>query len=592
LTTASLRTAHSSRYCIDSNGANSGREMALIRPTLADPATYRRLVYLLLGLPLGVAWFVALVTVWSLCLGLMITPFVIPLLIGLTAMTRGFAAVEAEVARSLLRVDAHAPAATPARGGFWARFRGMFDGGFWRAQAFLLIRWFAGFPIAVALLGLLGTAVGMIFAPVWVPFVHGGAHLGFWRPHTFLGSLALVPAGLVLLPATLLVVNPLAAMFRGIVSGLLPRPTGLPRVTGTWGSATATGLVGGTGVAGGPPATAPPRRAFEVHAAVDGIVVFVLVLIWALTSLGYFWPIWAVLPLALALGIHGWFVLIAERPSLVGHFRNSRALTGTAGVGVALSLYFIAIWAITAHGYFWPVWPMLGIVIVFAAQTVASLRSSPGQAEMAERIETLESTRAGAVDAQDSELRRIERDLHDGAQARLVALGMSLGMAEQKLADDPQRVGELLAEARMGAEQALRELRDLARGIHPPVLADRGLEAAIQSLANSTPMKVTLSVDLEDRPAPVVESAAYFVVAEALANAAKHAHARRVDIQIARTSYLVDLQIEDDGVGGANPEGSGLRGLRSRVEALDGTLSVISPRGGPTRIRAQLPCAL
>ncbi len=570
--------------------------MAQIRRTLIDPTTYRRLVYLLLALPLGLAWFVALVTVWSLCLGLVITPFVIPLLIGLAAMTRGFATVEAELARSLLDVDVHASAATATRGGFWARLRGMFDARFWRAQAFLLIRWFAGFPIAVVLLSLLAAALGMIFAPVWVPFVHGGAQLGIWRPHTFLDSLALVPAGLVLLPATLLLVSPLAAIFRPIVSELLGSPTGAPGATATWGRVPATGLVFGTDVvppAGeeGSAASVPPRRALEVHAVTDGAIVSVLVLIWALTSLGYFWPIWVALPLALALGIHGWFVLIAERPSLVGHFRNSRALTGTAGVGVALSLYFIAIWAITGHGYFWPVWPMLAIVIVFGAQAVAAMLASPGHAEMAERIETLESTRAGAVDVQDSELRRIERDLHDGAQARLVALGMSLGMAEQKLADDPQRVSELLAEARTGAEQALRELRDLARGIHPPVLADRGLEAALQSLANSTPMKVTLSVDLEERPAPAVESAAYFVAAEALTNAVKHAQARRLDIRIARTNDLVDLQVEDDGVGGANPEGSGLRGLRRRVEALDGTLSVISPRGGPTRIRAQLPCA-
>jgi signal transduction histidine kinase len=233
---------------------------------------------------------------------------------------------------------------------------------------------------------------------------------------------------------------------------------------------------------------------------------------------------------------------------------------------------------------------MLAIAIVLAAELAAVLLGSPGRAEMAERIETLETTRAGAVADQDTELRRIERDLHDGAQARLVALGMSLGMAEQKLADDPERAGELLAEARRGAEHALRELRDLARGIHPPVLADRGLEAALASLASSTPLRVQLSVDVSPRPAPAVESAAYFVAAEALANAAKHARAKRVDITIARHGDIIDLQVRDDGQGGANPEGSGLRGLRRRVEALDGTLSVISPRGGPTTIRAQLQC--
>ena len=332
------------------------------------------------------------------------------------------------------------------------------------------------------------------------------------------------------------------------------------------------------------------RHALETHATVDAVLVFALVLIWAVTSRGYFWPIWIALPLGTALGIHGWLVLIAEEPGLVEHFRGSRTLTASAGIGALLAGYFTAIWAITGHAYFWPVWPIVGIAIVLAAEYAATLLSSPRRAEMAERIETLESTRAGAVDAQETELRRIERDLHDGAQARLVALGMSLGMAEQKLAEDPQRAGELLAEARIGAEHALRELRDLARGIHPPVLADRGLEAALASLASSTPLPVGLSVQVTPRPAPAVESAAYFVAAEALANAAKHARAQRVDITVVRHDGSIELEVRDDGQGGADPEGAGLRGLRRRVEALDGSLAVISPRGGPTTIRAELPC--
>ncbi|MBV9413478.1 MAG: sensor histidine kinase, partial [Solirubrobacterales bacterium] len=141
-----------------------------------------------------------------------------------------------------------------------------------------------------------------------------------------------------------------------------------------------------------------------------------------------------------------------------------------------------------------------------------------------------------------------------------------------------------------GAEHALRELRDLARGIHPPVLADRGLEAALASLASTTPLRVGLSVDVSPRPAPAVESAAYFVAAECLANAVKHARAQRVDIDIVRLGDVIKLEVRDDGHGGADPEGSGLRGLRRRVEALDGRLSVTSPGGGPTIIRAELPC--
>jgi signal transduction histidine kinase len=552
--------------------------MELIARTLVDPATYRRLFYLLSALLLGPVWFAALVTVWSLCLGLAITPLVIPMLIALAFMTRGFAAIEAELARSLLEVDARAPAGTPVRPGFWGWLRGQFSAGFWRAQAYLMIRWLAGFPVAVAMFTVLATALGMLFAPLWAPFVHGGAELGFWRVHTLLQSLVFIPAGALLLPVSVVLARPMSAPFRGIAAGLLT-PVAEPPAPAMAMDRRA-----------GPLAATRSRYALEAHAAVDGVLVFALILIWVVVSRGYFWPIWAWLPLATVLGIHGWLVLTAEQPSLVDRFLGSRTLAASAGIGALLAGFCTAVWAITARGYFWPVWPILGILIVLAMQAVTALLASPRRAEMEERIETLETTRAGAVDAQETELRRIERDLHDGAQARLVALGMSLGMAEQKISDDPERAGELLAEARIGAEHALRELRALARGIHPPVLADRGLEAALASLASSTPLSVGLSVDVAPRPAPAVESAAYFVAAEALANAAKHARADRVDITIFREGESIELEVRDDGHGGADPEGSGLRGLRRRVEALDGRLSVTSPRGGPTTIRAELPC--
>ena len=334
-----------------------------------------------------------------------------------------------------------------------------------------------------------------------------------------------------------------------------------------------------------------PRRALEAHAGVDLVVVLLLVVIWAVTSAGYFWPIWVALPLGAALAIHAWHVTLTEHPALVDRFRGSRTLAMTVGVAVVIELYLIAVWAITGHGYFWPMWPLLAMLVIVGLLAAVAPVSSPGRAEMAERIETLETSRAGAVDLQESELRRIERDLHDGAQARLVALGMSLGMAEQKLAEDPERASELLAEARAGAEHALRELRDLARGIHPPVLADRGLDAALASLVNATPMRVDLSVEIDKRAPAAVETAAYFVVAEALANAAKHARAEHVDIRVARVGDTLGVSVQDDGVGEANPNGTGLLGMRRRVEALDGSLAVTSPRGGPTTIIAELPCA-
>jgi len=552
--------------------------MEVITGTLVAPATYKRLAYLLTALVLGPVWFSALVAVWSVCVGLAITPFVIPALIVLAYMTRGFAALEAALARLLLDVDANAPVAVRSRPGFWGWLRGLFGPGFWRAQAYLLIRWFAGFPIAIAVITALAVSLATLAAPAWVPFVHGGVQLGIWRPHTFVQSLVGVPIGLLLLPVSVLIADALALPFGPLASSLLRPDSDAVTVAIPEGTARRR-----------PPAR--PGQKLEVHAAVDAVLVAVPIVIWAVTAQGYFWPVWVALPLATALGIHAWFVLLAERPSVVAHFRGSRMLAASTGIGVALATFLTAIWAITARGYFWPVWPMLGIAIVLAIELLAVLLLSPRRAELTERIETLETTRAGAVDVQETELRRIERDLHDGAQARLVALGMSLGMAEQKLTDDPERAGELLAEARRDAEHALKELRDLARGIHPPVLADRGLEAALDSLASSTPLRVVVSVHVAPRPAPAVESAAYFVAAEALANAAKHARARQVDIRIARLGDTLELEVRDDGDGGANPDGAGLQGLRRRVEALDGSLTVISPRGGPTTIRAELPCA-
>jgi signal transduction histidine kinase len=545
--------------------------MNLAAETLWEPATYRRLLYLLSAVPLGTVWFVALITGWSLCLGLAITPAVIPLLLVMAAMTRGFALVEAEIARGLLGIRIRVAPLSLREGGLRRRLRALFGPAFWRAQAYLLIRWFAGFPVGVAVFSLLTAAVGMIFAPVWLPFTDHGVQLGFWRPHTFAQSLALVPVGLLLLPATLLVSGPVASLFAPLASALL----------------SANGAAGDETIH---PMAQPSRASLTRHAVIDGSIVLLLVVIWAIASRGYFWPVWVMLPLGTALAIHGWRVLIRERRDIAERFPGSGALATSVGVGAAIALFFVLVWAITSHGYFWPIWPMLAIAAVLTIQLAAALSSSPGQAEMAERIETLESTRAGAVDLQDSELRRIERDLHDGAQARLVALGMSLGMAEQKLAEDPQRAGELLAEARAGAEHALKELRDLARGIHPPVLADRGLEAALLSLANSTPLKVMLSVEVPERPPAVVETAAYFVAAEALANAAKHARAETVSIRITVVDHVLTLVVTDDGIGGADPDGGGLLGLRQRVAALDGTLEVRSPVGGPTTIRAQLPC--
>jgi signal transduction histidine kinase len=233
-------------------------------------------------------------------------------------------------------------------------------------------------------------------------------------------------------------------------------------------------------------------------------------------------------------------------------------------------------------------WATRGMAVAHAA--VAQGLLGPSQAQLRARVAALQASRDRAVDSAEDERRRIERDLHDGAQQRLVALAMDLGMAKEKLRTDPQAATELVGEAHEEAKRALAELRNLARGIHPAVLADRGLDAAISALAARSPVPVGVEVVTERLPG-AVESTAYFVVAEALTNAAKHARAGEITVRIARRDDLLVVEVTDDGDGGADPEhGSGLRGLADRVAAIDGRLTVTSPAGGPTVVRAELPC--
>ena len=209
------------------------------------------------------------------------------------------------------------------------------------------------------------------------------------------------------------------------------------------------------------------------------------------------------------------------------------------------------------------------------------------------RVQRLSETRTDAVDTAAAELRRVERDLHDGAQARLVALGMSLRAAERLFATSPGAALAMVGEAREMSSRALTELRDLVRGILPPVLADRGLGDAVRALALETPVATKLDIDLPGRLAEPVESAAYFAVAEVLANAAKHAHARTVDIHMRHDGDALRIAVTDDGVGGADPAmGSGLRGVERRLGTFDGILAVNSPPGGPTIVVIEVPCAL
>ncbi|GAB2747468.1 sensor histidine kinase [Kitasatospora kifunensis] len=235
-----------------------------------------------------------------------------------------------------------------------------------------------------------------------------------------------------------------------------------------------------------------------------------------------------------------------------------------------------------------------------AASVSRWLLAPSAAAVLAERVSTLDRTRTGAIDAHGNELRRIERDLHDGTQARLVSLAMQLGLAERTLSADPAAVGPLLTRAREGAEEAMAELRDVLRSVYPPILADRGLAGAVSAVVARCPVPATVELGelgqpggpggLGDVPAQI-EVAVYFAITEALTNVAKHAHAGSVSVTLARAGGTLRAEITDDGRGGAaEGGGTGLRGMRQRIEAVDGVLRVQSPAGGPTVITVECPC--
>jgi signal transduction histidine kinase len=300
-----------------------------------------------------------------------------------------------------------------------------------------------------------------------------------------------------------------------------------------------------------------------------GILTFTLVVVcWSIALTGATAPVWGI-----------W-----ARPQ----FSDTYVLTGWGRLGYTAGVFVIGVALLILT-------PRIVHGLAVIGRGMIRLFLSPGrEEELTERVEQLTVSRAASVEGAATELQRIERDLHDGAQQRLVALAMDLGLARERLeaGGDPARATELVVKAHEESKLAIAELRELVRGIHPTVLSDRGLDAALSALAARSPVPVDLDVDVSERPAPAVEAAAYFVVAEALTNVAKHSRARHAWVSITQREGDLVVEIRDDGVGGATiaPRG-GLSGLRDRVTAIDGRLRIASPAGGPTMIVAELPCA-
>ncbi|MGC4875943.1 sensor histidine kinase [Micromonospora sp. DT43] len=308
---------------------------------------------------------------------------------------------------------------------------------------------------------------------------------------------------------------------------------------------------------------------------------------WLATGRGVFWPRW---------------VYFAVGVLLLGRLLLRRALRVPPGRRLWLALDAAActlvwcadlsVWVLTGGGYFWPFWTLLGMATIVGLHAwVVSRPPGARERELTDRIATLTRSRRSAVDQQAAELKRIERDLHDGAQARLVSLALALGLAGELLRRDVDGAAQLLAEARATATAALDDLRTVTQSIHPAVLADRGLGDAVRALALDLAVPVTVVGDPPAQLPPAVQTAAYFAVAEALANVAKHSGATAACVTFDDgVGDVLRIRVDDNGCGGADASrGTGLRGIIGRLDAIDARLTVDSPVGGPTRATVTIP---
>ncbi|MFJ6623597.1 sensor histidine kinase [Kitasatospora sp. NPDC091335] len=288
-------------------------------------------------------------------------------------------------------------------------------------------------------------------------------------------------------------------------------------------------------------------------------------------------------PVAVLLGLGLAYTLTGAVPMTDFGFLSGRELSILASLVLGATMIVVGILGA----------PLAVRAYAEAARRVLDQDGRATNAQLTRRVAELTETRADAAGSQAAELRRIERDLHDGAQARLVAIGMTLGTIEHLMDSDQDAARELLAEARQSSARALQELRDLVRGIHPPVLAERGLGDAVRALALDSALPTEVFVSLPDRPAAPVEATVYFSICELLANAAKHSGAEQVWVDILYRAGFLRVTVTDDGVGVADPSrGTGLRGIEKRLGTFDGVLSIDSTSGGPTTITLELPCEL
>ena len=393
-----------------------------------------------------------------------------------------------------------------------------------------------GLALVLAVLGGLGVSVALA-VKAFNPYQRVGVHL--------LVAGLVFALWLLLAPVLLLLFRPMARLSRKLADRWCGVPIAAPYLPQPWAGGGKAGL----------------RRR----------------LTWLLTDQAT----WRDLLWVTVNGLVGWILPVVPAAVLV------LGVTGVFAPYAQGEIRLLAV-AVALGGTWASPWLMRGYGLL-----ASSLLAPTQHAELTLRVHELTQTRSEVLDTGAAEIRRIERDLHDGAQARLVAMGMTLDAAGQIIDTNPEAARALLYEARDASIKALAELRNLVRGIHPPILADRGLADAIRALAMDSPMRIHLASDLHGRASAPIESAAYFAVSELLANVSKHAGARETWIDLRYTDGMLRIGVTDSGQGGADPtRGSGLRGIERRLAAFDGVLAVSSPPGGPTAVTMEIPCEL
>ncbi|MEA2148380.1 MAG: hypothetical protein QOD69_210, partial [Solirubrobacteraceae bacterium] len=513
-------------------------------PTPLPVRWSRDLLFHLAGFVTATLGLVFWATFVPLSLGLAIT--YVGLVVGLATLLgcRWFARVERLRAGIVLGAPIPERGA-PRRDARWtARLRALVgDPTTWRDFAWTGLTGFVALPLSCIAVTLWGVVLGFVTLPAWYWSLPGAADVGVWRIDTLPRALAVAAVGLVLVPIAGYLVRGLTIVEVACMRGLLSPSRAAPAAPRD--AAPAPAPAAAAAAEEEPEPRSPLALPLPLHAAFALLISTVVAIIWVATGFGYFWPIWVWLGLGLTVALD--LVVLRAQAAPPG---PTRALGAHGEFWMTISALLVSIWLITGAGRFWPFFSILSFAIVWTVHAIVVHRDRlPLRAReqaLAQRVDVLTRTRQGALDVQAAELRRIERDLHDGAQARLVSLTMQLGRAEERVGDQPE-LAALLRGAREDAGLAIAELRDLARGIAPPILADRGLAAAIEALGRRSAIPVTVDADPDQRPLPVVETAAYFVVAEALTNVAKHAGGAAARVRVFRERDMLVIEIADDG---------------------------------------------